>query len=65
MWSMIPDFMFEKIPSSVKIVFGKYKYIGYHFVQLDKNKIVIYDSFGKSITVQKGKLESMRWYFGN
>lgn len=55
----------EKIPSSVKIVFGKYKYIGCHFVQLNKNKIIIFDSFGKSITVQKGKLESMRWYFAN
>lgn len=54
----------EKIPSKVLIVFGKYVYTGGHFVRLNKSKKVIYDSFGKSITVQNGKLDTMRWYYG-
>lgn len=55
----------EKIPSSVKIVFGKYMWKYGHFVVLNKNKKVIFDSFGISNTVKNGKLESMRWYFNN
>ena len=55
----------EKIPSSVKIVFGKYMWKYGHFVVLDKFKKVIFDSFGISNTVKNGKLESMRWYFNN
>jgi hypothetical protein len=53
----------EKIPSKVKIVFGKYVWKGGHFVVLNKTKKVIFDSFGTSNTVLNGKLESMRWYF--
>lgn len=53
----------EKIPSKVAVVFGKYFYKFGHFVQLDKSKKVIFDSFGKSNTVQNGKLISMRWYY--
>lgn len=53
----------EKIPSSVSVVFGKYFYKFGHFVQLDKSKKVIFDSFGKSNTVTNGKLENMRWYY--
>ena len=55
----------EKIPSSVKIVFGKYMWKYGHFVVLDKFKKVKFDSFGISNTVKNGKLESMRWYFNN
>lgn len=55
----------EKIPSSVKIVFGKYMWKYGHFVVLDKFKTVKFDSFGISNTVKNGKLESMRWYFNN
>ena len=55
----------EKIPSSVRIVFGKYMWKYGHFVVLNKNKKVIFDSFGISNTVKNGKLESMRWYFNN
>lgn len=53
----------EKIPSKVLIVFGKYIYKGGHFVQLNKAKKVIFDSFGVSNTVKNGKLESMRFYY--
>lgn len=53
----------EKIPSDVAVVFGRYVYKSGHFVQLDKSKKVIFDSFGKSNTVANGKLDTMRWYF--
>lgn len=53
----------EKIPSKVQIVFGKYVFKFGHFVQLNKTKKVIFDSFGKSNTVANGKLESMRFYY--
>lgn len=55
----------EKIPSNVKIVFGKYVWKYGHFVVLDKFKKVIFDSFGISNTVKNGKLESMRWYYAD
>ena len=55
----------EKIPSSVKIVFGKYMWKYGHFVVLDKFKKVIFDSFGISNTVKNGKLESLRWYYAD
>lgn len=53
----------EKIPSKVKVVFGKYVWKGGHFVVLNKSKIVTYDSFGKSNTVKNGHLDSMRFYY--
>lgn len=53
----------EKIPSKVKIIFGKYVWKGGHFVVLNKSKAVTFDSFGKSNTVSNGKLESMRFYY--
>ena len=53
----------ETIPSSVLYVFGKYIYNYSHFVVLNKNKEVIFDSYGTSNTVKYGKLESMRWYY--
>lgn len=55
----------EKIPSKVAVVFGRYVFKFGHFVQLNKTKKVIFDSFGKSNTVMNGKLESMRWYYAN
>lgn len=55
----------EKIPSSVVVVFGRYVYKYGHFIQLNKSKKVIFDSFGTSNTVLNGKLESMRWYYAN
>ena len=55
----------EKIPSKVAVVFGRFVFKFGHFVQLDKSKKVIFDSFGKSNTVLNGKLESMRFYFTN
>ena len=55
----------EKIPSSVKIVFGKYMWKYGHFVVLDKNKKVIFDSVGISNHVKNGKLESLRWYYAD
>lgn len=55
----------EKIPNKVQIVFGKYVYKYCHFVVLNKNKKVIYDSFGTSNTVLNGKLNTMRWYYAN
>lgn len=55
----------EKIPSSVSVVFGRYVYKYGHFIVLNRTKKVIFDSFGISNTVQNGKLESMRWYYGN
>lgn len=53
----------EPIPSSVAVVFGHYVYKFGHFVQLNKSKKVIFDSFGTSNTVLNGNLESMRWYY--
>ena len=53
----------ETIPPSVLYVFGKYAYNYSHFVVLNKNKEVIFDSYGTSNTVKYGKLESMRWYY--
>lgn len=53
----------ETIPSSVAVVFGRYVYKYGHFVQLNKSKKVIFDSFGTSNTVLNGNLESMRWYY--
>lgn len=53
----------ETIPSSVAVVFGRYVYKFGHFVQLNKSKKVIFDSFGTSNTVLNGNLESMRWYY--
>lgn len=53
----------ETIPPSVLYVFGKYTYNYSHFVVLNKNKEVIFDSFGTSNTVKNGKLETMRWYY--
>ena len=55
----------ETIPDNVKIIFGRYIYKYGHFVVLNKNKEVIFDSFGKSNTVKNGKLETMRFYFAN
>ena len=55
----------EKIPSKVKIVFGKYVWKGGHFVILSKTKKVTFDSFGESHTVKNGRLDTMRWYYAN
>ena len=55
----------EKIPSNVAVVFGRFVFKYGHFVQLNKSKKVIFDSFGKSNTVANGKLESMRWYYAD
>ena len=55
----------EKIPSNVKVVFGKYVWKYGHFVVLNKTKKVTCDPMGVSNTVKNGKLESMRWYFSN
>lgn len=55
----------EKIPSKVLFVFGRFVWKSGHFVVLNKNKDVTFDSFGKSNTVQNGKLDTMRWYFSN
>lgn len=53
----------EAIPSAVKLVIGQYWYKGGHFVQLNKSKEVIYDSYGKSNTVKNGYLKTMRWFY--
>ena len=55
----------EKIPSSVAVVFGHYVFKFGHFVQLNKSKEVIFDSFGVSNTVKNGKLDSMRFYYAS
>ena len=55
----------EKIPSNVAVVFGRYVFKFGHFVQLNKSKEVIFDSFGVSNTVKNGKLDTMRFYFEN
>lgn len=53
----------EPIPANVKLVIGQYWYKGGHFVQLNKSKKVIFDSYGKSNTVRNGYLKSMRWFY--
>ena len=55
----------EKIPSNVAVVFGHYVFKFGHFVQLNKSKEVIFDSFGVSNTVKNGKLDDMRWYYAD
>ena len=55
----------EKIPSNVAVVFGHYVFKFGHFVQLNKSKEVIFDSFGVSNTVKNGKLDNMRWYYAD
>lgn len=55
----------EKIPSNVAVVFGHYVFKFGHFVQLNKSKEVIFDSFGVSNTVANGKLDNMRWYYAD
>jgi Protein of unknown function, DUF261. len=55
----------EEIPANVKMVFGKYKWKYEHFVILDREKNVAYDSLGKSFTVMNGALKSMRWYYAD
>lgn len=55
----------EDIPKEVKYVFGQYVYKYGHFVVLNKNKEVVFDSLGKSNTVKYGKLNTMRWYYAN
>lgn len=55
----------EKIPSNVAVVFGHYVFKFGHFVQLNKSKEVIFDSFGVSNTVKNGKLDTMRWYYAD
>ena len=53
----------EEIPENVSFVFGKFVWKFGHFVVLDKNKKVVFDSLGDSFSVKNGKLESMRWYY--
>lgn len=53
----------EEIPLRTKVIIGQYYYRGSHFVLLDRQKKVIFDSFGKSNTVQNGYLKSMRWFY--
>ena len=55
----------EKIPSNVAVVFGHYVLKFGHFVQLNKSKEVIFDSFGISNTVKNGKLDNMRFYYAD
>lgn len=55
----------EEVPSGVKLVIGMFFWKGSHFVVLNKRKIVIYDSFGKSNTVKNGKLKSMRYFYAD
>lgn len=53
----------EDIPKEVKIVFGQFYFKGSHFVIVNKNRKVIFDSLGKSNTVKNGYLKSVRWYY--
>ena len=53
----------EKIPSKVKVVFGRYVWKGGHFVVLTKSKSISCDPMGKSNTVMNGRLDTMRYYF--
>lgn len=54
----------EEILERVKLAFGKFTYKGNsHFVIINRNKKVTFDSFGKSSAVTYGTLESTRWYY--
>lgn len=53
----------EVIPENVKVVLGMYFWKGSHFVLLNREKEVIFDSFGYSNTVMNGVLKSMRWLY--
>lgn len=55
----------EKIPSSVKIVFGQYFWKVGHFVVLNKAKEVEYDPSVISNTVKNGNLKTMRYYYAD
>lgn len=53
----------EPIPSNVKVIIGMYFWKGSHFVLIDRNREVTFDSFGHSSTVMNGALKSMRWLY--
>ena len=55
----------EKIPSKVKVVFGRYVWKGGHFVVLTKSKSISCDPMGKSNTVMNCRLDTMRWYYAS
>jgi hypothetical protein len=50
------------IPENVDLVIGQFLWLHTHFVLLNKQKQVIFDPIGKSNTVAKGKLVSLRYY---
>lgn len=55
----------ETIPDNVKMIFGEFKWKQSHFVILDRNKDVVFDSYGQSNTVKNGALSTMRWYYAD
>ena len=55
----------EKIPPSVKMVFGCYFWKGTHFVNINKKLVVTNDPMGQSNTVKNGTLKSTRWYYAD
>lgn len=55
----------ELIPSKVAFLFGKFVWKSGHFVVLNKNKEVVFDPVGKSLTVKNGSLANTRWYYAD
>lgn len=55
----------EEIPDDVEFIFGKYVFTQGHFVQLNRYKKVIFDSYGQSNAVIHGRLDTMRFYYRN
>lgn len=50
------------VPEDADIVIGQYLWLHTHFVVLNKRKEIVFDPLGKSNTVAKGKLVSLRFY---
>lgn len=55
----------EEIPQEVRLVIGQYFWKGGHFIILNHNKAVTFDSLGVSNTVKYGKLKTMRWFYAD
>ena len=53
----------EPIPDDVAFVFGRFVWKYGHFVIIDKNKNVTFDSLVDSYSVKNGELQSMRFYY--
>lgn len=56
----------EAIPDRVCGIIGCWKWKGTHFVIMSRDlKRVVFDPMGESNTVKYGRLDTVRWFYGN